>query len=111
MELKKSEAAPSTITRDVMELSEEVGNVYKTLVVLSKRANQVSTTVKEELSGKLEEFASHTDNLEEIFENREQIEISRHYEKMPKPSSFAVQELIEKEIYIREAEDTANSNL
>jgi DNA-directed RNA polymerase subunit K/omega len=71
------------------------------VVLLSKRANQISKEMKEELSQKLEEFGSHSDNLEEIFENREQIEISKHYERMPKPGSIAIHELEEKQIYFR----------
>lgn len=91
----------STITRDLRELDKETGNVYESIVVMAKRANQISNNVKEELQQKLSEFASSNDNLEEIFENREQIEISKHYERMPKPSLIAVEEFLEGKIYYR----------
>lgn len=91
----------STITRDLRELDKETGNVYESIVVMAKRANQISNNVKEELQQKLSEFASSNDNLEEIFENREQIEISKHYERMPKPSLVAVEEFLEGKIYYR----------
>lgn len=96
-------AARTTITRDVRRLDEKVAdNLFETIVVLSKRANQISKEMKEELNGKLEEFSTSSDNLEEIFENREQIEISRHYEKLPKPTAISIQELLENRIYWRD---------
>lgn len=103
MDYKKSKAPVTTVTRDVMDLCKETGNIYETVVILSKRANQLSQQMKEDLSKKLAEFASYTDGLEEVFENREQIEISRFYEKLPKPSLLATQEFIEGEVYWREA--------
>lgn len=103
---KNSTAERTTITRDVVALSESMGNVYETIVILSKRANQINVELKEELTAKLQEFATHTDNLEEIFENREQIEISKHYEKLPKPAAIALDEYQEDEVYIRKPEDT-----
>jgi DNA-directed RNA polymerase subunit K/omega len=106
MDYKKTNASPSTITRDVISMSDEVGNVYESLVLLSKRANQINLEIKEELTAKLEEFATTHDNLEEIFENREQIEISKFYERMPKPTSIAVQELLENKIYYRKSEES-----
>ena len=106
MDYKKTHASPSTITRDVISMSDEVGNVYESLVLLSKRSNQINTEIKEELTAKLEEFATTHDNLEEIFENREQIEISKFYERMPKPTSIAVQELLEGKIYYRKPEES-----
>jgi DNA-directed RNA polymerase subunit K/omega len=106
MDYKKTNASPSTITRDVISMSDEVGNVYESLVLLSKRSNQINTEIKEELTAKLEEFATTHDNLEEIFENREQIEISKFYERMPKPTSIAVQELLEGKIYYRKPEES-----
>jgi DNA-directed RNA polymerase subunit K/omega len=93
--------ANSTITRDLRELDQKTDNIYESLVIMSKRANQISNNVKEELHQKLSEFASSNDNLEEVFENREQIEISKHYEKMPKPSLVAIQEFLEDKIYYR----------
>ncbi len=101
MDYKKTKAAPSTISRDLELLTLETGNIYETVMILAKRANQISSELKEELNQKLQEFASYTDNLEEIFENREQIEISKFYERMPKPSLIAFEELKENEIYHR----------
>lgn len=98
---KTSNAARTTITRDTVELEKVTGNIYESVVVLSKRSEQINAELKEELSRKLEEFASTTDNLEEIFENREQIEISRFYEKLPKPNAISLKELLEDKIYIR----------
>ena len=97
----KSTVASSTITRDLRDLDVKTDNIYESIVIMSKRANQISNNVKEELHQKLSEFASSNDNLEEVFENREQIEISKHYEKMPKPSLVAVQEFLEDKIYYR----------
>ena len=91
----------SIITRDVDKLSEGTGNVYESLVVIARRSRQISTKVKEELSNKLADFASTVDNLEEIFENREQIEISKFYERMPKPSILALEEFMENKIMFR----------
>ncbi|MBO7478369.1 MAG: DNA-directed RNA polymerase subunit omega, partial [Salinivirgaceae bacterium] len=82
MDFKKSTAAVTTVTRDVRPIENETGNLYESIVVLSRRANQISVEIKEELQKKLEEFASYTDNLEEVFENREQIEISKFYEAL-----------------------------
>ncbi|HRP53673.1 MAG TPA: DNA-directed RNA polymerase subunit omega, partial [Fluviicola sp.] len=101
MSFKNTNAERSTITRDTIDLEKNTGNIYESIVILSKRANQISASMKEELTAKLQEFASSTDNLEEIFENREQIEISRHYEKLPKPVAVAIEELKEDQIYTR----------
>src|ERR1700742_4443234 len=95
----KPAIASSTVTRDLRELDVETENIYESLVVMSKRANQISNNVKEELHQKLSEFASSNDNLEEVFENREQIEISKYYEKLPKPSLVSVQEFLDDKIY------------
>jgi len=84
-----------------MKLAEPVGNVYEMVRIISKRANQLSVEMKQDLDTKLQEFASYSDNLEEVFENHEQIEISRFYEKLPKPSLLAVEEWKEEEIYYR----------
>lgn len=106
---KNSNAAKTTVTRNTSELYSKVdGNLFETIVLLSKRSNQISREMKEELSQKLEEFGSHSDNLEEVFENREQIEISRHYERLPKPHSIAVQELIDGAIHHRYPEEPQN---
>ena len=108
MDYKKTNAAQTTITRDVQNFKEKVGNVYGALVILSKHANQINQEIKEELTAKLEEFATSHDNLEEIFENREQIEISKFYERLPKPANIAIQELIEDKIYFRKPEVDSN---
>ncbi len=101
MDYKKTKASPSTISRNLEVLTEETGNIYETVMLLAKRANQISSELKEELNTKLQEFASYTDNLEEIFENREQIEISKFYERLPKPTLIAFEELQQGEIYHR----------
>jgi DNA-directed RNA polymerase subunit K/omega len=101
MNFKKTNAPLTTVTRDLFDLDAETGNIYESIATIGKRANQISAEIKSELSTKLEEFASFTDNLEEIFENREQIEISRFYERLPKPSLIAIQEFLEKKIYYR----------
>lgn len=92
-------------TRDVNELKGKTGNIYESIAVIAKRANQINITVKEELHNKLEEFASHTDSLEEIHENKEQIEISRAYERMPNPALLATSEFLESKVYYRKNED------
>ncbi len=99
---KNTNAERTTITRDVEFLDENTGNIYKAITAISKRSNQIGHEMKEELVRKLAEFASNTDNLEEIFENREQIEISKFYEQLPKPAMIAIQEFIEQKMYIRE---------
>jgi DNA-directed RNA polymerase subunit K/omega len=100
----KPVANASIITRDVIDLADETMNVYASLSIIGKRARQVSIKMKEELAGKLSEFATKEDNLEEIFENREQIEISKYYERMPKPSMVALEEFIEGKVYFRTPE-------
>lgn len=94
-------AQPSIITRDINKIVEPTGNIYESVVVTSRRARQIAVKVKEELSGKLAEFASTVDNLEEIFENREQIEISKYYERMPKPSALALEEFLDGKLAFR----------
>ena len=101
MDYKKTKASSSTISRNLEVLTEETGNIYETVMLLAKRANQISSELKEELNTKLQEFASYTDNLEEIFEKREQIEISKFYERLPKPTLIAFEELEQGEIYHR----------
>lgn len=101
MDYKKTAAPTSTVTRDIMNLCKDTDNIYESIAIIGKRANQISVDIKQELSKKLQEFASSTDNLDEVFENREQIEISRFYEKMPKPSLIATQEFIEGKVYFR----------
>ena len=99
MDYKKTNA-PSN-TRDMMDLCADTGNIYETVAIIGKRANQISVEMKNDLSKKLQEFASYNDNLEEVFENREQIEISRYYEKLPKPTLIAAQEYEEGKVYFR----------
>jgi len=99
---KNSTAAKTTVTRNTNELYDKVdGNLFETIVLLSKRSSQISREMKEELNQKLEEFAPHNDNLEEVFENREQIEISKHYERMSKPTLIAAQEFLDGQVYFR----------
>ena len=98
MDYRKSNAPTNTVTRDMMKLSEETGNVYETVAIISKRANQISVEMKQDLEKKLQEFASYNDNLEEVFENREQIEISRYYEKS---TLIAAQEYEDGKVYYK----------
>ena len=101
----------SIITRNVADLAKDTGNVYESISIISKRANQISVKIKEELNSKLAEFATTVDNLEEVFENREQIEISKYYERMPKPTILAIEEFIEGKVMYRmpnEEEETSS---
>ena len=95
MDFKKVKAPTTTIPYDLDELEKFTGNIYETIVILTKRANQISVEMKEDLDRKLQDFISYTDHLEEFMENREQIEISRFYEKLPKPTAIAIQEYLE----------------
>ncbi|MFL5752482.1 MAG: DNA-directed RNA polymerase subunit omega [Bacteroidia bacterium] len=101
MDFKKTNAELSTVTRDIRQIDGPTDNIYESVAIIAKRANQISIEMKEELQAKLQEFASHNDNLEEIFENREQIEISKFYEKLPKSTLIAVQEFLEDKVYYR----------
>ena len=101
MDYKKTNAPTNTVTRNLMELCEDTGNIYETVSIIGKRANQIAAEMKNDLTKKLQEFASYNDNLEEVIENREQIEISRYYEKLPKPTLIATQEYIEGKVYYR----------
>jgi len=101
---KKSKAPVTTVTQDLRDLDKVTTNIYETVMIVAKRANQISVEIKQELNRKLEEFAYYTDNLEEVFENREQIEISKFYERLPKPSLIALQELLDDNIYFRVSE-------
>lgn len=104
MDYKKSKASVTTVTRNLNQLDEETNNIYQTVMIVAKRANQISVELKQELNRKLEEFAYYTDNLEEVFENREQIEISKYYERLPKPTLIATQEFLDDDIYYRMTE-------
>ena len=101
MDYKKSNAPTNTVTRDMQDFRDKTGNVYESIAIMGKRANQISVEIKEELKKKLDEFSSSSDNLEEVFENREQIEISRFYERLPKSTLIAAQEFIEDQVYYR----------
>lgn len=94
----------NTVTRNLSELAAPTGNIYETVMIVAKRANQISADLKQELSKKLEEFSNYADTLEETFENREQIEISKYYEKLPKPTLTATKEFMEGKIFYRKAE-------
>jgi BioD-like phosphotransacetylase family protein len=109
MNYKSLNAEKSTVTRDVISIEEKTGNLYQSIVAISKRSNQISTTLKEELTQKLQEFSSATDSLDEVFENREQIEISKHYEKLPKATAMAMQEMLEDKVYLRNPESETDS--
>ena len=98
MDYKKSKAPKTTVTRDMNELASKVGNVYEAVAIIGKRANQISTTLKRELDAKLQDFSMDRGDIEETFENKEQIEISRSYEVMPKPTLIATQELMDDQI-------------
>ena len=114
MDYKKSKAPVNTVSRNIMDLCRDTGNIYESVAIIAKRANQISMQIKEDLSKKLSmqikedlskklaEFASYNDSLEEVFENREQIEISRYYEKLPKPTLLATQEFVEDKVYWRD---------
>ena len=102
MDYKKSKAPVNTVTRNIMDLCDETGNIYESVAIISKRANQIGAEIKHDLNKKLQEFASYNDALEEVFENREQIEISRYYEKLPKPTLLATQEFEEGNVYWRD---------
>ncbi|MBR2154778.1 MAG: DNA-directed RNA polymerase subunit omega [Bacteroidaceae bacterium] len=101
MDFKKTNAPVNTVTRNVMDLCKDTQNIYESVAIIGKRANQISAIMKEELTKKLQEFGSSQDNLEEIFENEEQIQISRYYERLPKPTLIATQEFLEDKIYYR----------
>lgn len=101
MDYKKTNAPTNTVTRDMNDFRVGTDNVYETVAILGKRSNQIAVEMKDELKKKLDEFSTHQDNLEEVFENREQIEISRYYERLPKATLIAEQEYLENKIYYR----------
>ena len=107
MNFKNTNAETSTVTRNMDEIEEVTGNIYESCVVVSRRSDQIAVDLKEELIGKLNEFASNTDNLEEVFENREQIEISRFYERLPKTNAIALKEFLDDKIYFRLPSDSS----
>ncbi|RMG79375.1 MAG: RNA polymerase Rpb6 [Bacteroidetes bacterium] len=105
MDIKKLEAPTTTVTRDLIELEKPTGNIYESIAIISKRAEQISVQLKEELMEKINEFSSNLDSLDEIFENREQIELSKYYERLPKPTLLAIQEFLEGKTYFRKPEE------
>ena len=106
MDYKNSKAATTTVTYDKNEIEAPTGNIYEAITIIAKRAEQISGDLKSELVEKLEEFATYTDSLDEVFENKEQIEVSKFYEKLPKATAIAVQEWVEDKIYHRNPEET-----
>ncbi|MBC7494717.1 MAG: DNA-directed RNA polymerase subunit omega [Flavobacterium sp.] len=102
MDLKKTTAPVNTITYNKNIIEEPTGNVYEAITIMAKRANQINVEIKKELIEKLEEFATYNDSLEEVFENKEQIEVSKFYEKLPKPHALAVQEWLDNKIYYKD---------
>ena len=102
MDVKKTSVPTNTVTRNMPELDAKTGNIYESVMVIAKRANQIGSEIKQELSRKLADFSTSTDSLEETFENREQIEISKYYERMPKPSLVATEEFLDGKVYFRE---------
>jgi hypothetical protein len=102
MDFKRTKAPTSTVTRNILDLCEDTNNIYESVAIIAKRANQIGIDIKQELNKKLSEFASYNDSLEEVYENREQIEISRYYEKLPKPTLYATQEFLEDKVYYRD---------
>ena len=105
MDSKKTPVPDTTVTRDLSKLSEKTGNIYQTVMVVAQRANQIASDVKKELNSRLEEFSNFADTLEETFENREQIEISRFYERQPKPTLIAIKEFEDGETYYKVVEE------
>ncbi|GAA3589062.1 DNA-directed RNA polymerase subunit omega [Flavivirga amylovorans] len=105
MDLKKTNAPVNTVTYDRNQVDEPTENIYESISIIARRAEQINTEIKKELIDKLEEFATYNDSLEEIFENKEQIEVSKFYEKLPKPHALAVQEWLTDKIYFRNTEE------
>lgn len=101
MDYKKTKAPHNTVTRDMNQLADEVGNIYETVAILGKRANQIGTALKKELDGKLQDFSVPQEGIDEVFENKEQIEISKSYERLPKPTLIATQELVDHELLFK----------
>ena len=110
MDYKNTEAALTTVTYDKNKIEEPTENIYQSIAIMARRATQINEDLKRELIDKLEEFATHNDSLEEVFENKEQIEVSRFYEKLPKATAIAVQEWLEDKIYFRDPKDDTDNN-
>ncbi|MBD8083239.1 DNA-directed RNA polymerase subunit omega [Chryseobacterium caseinilyticum] len=105
MSVKDTKAEVNTITYNKDKIEEKVGSIYEAIVIMGKRAEQINAEIRTELHNKLDEFAVHNSTLEEVFENREQIEISKHYEKLPKPTSIAIEEWLNGDVYFRKTEE------
>ena len=105
MSVKDTKAEVNTITYDKDKIEANVGSIYEAIVIMGKRAEQINAEIRTELHNKLDEFAVHNSTLEEVFENREQIEISKHYEKLPKPTSIAIEEWLNGDVYFRKTEE------
>ena len=101
MDIKKLKIETTTITRNMSELNDPTENIYESVAIIAKRANQIAQEIKEELNSKIEEFATPSDNLEEVFENREQIELAKYYENLPKPTLIATNEFLKDQIFSR----------
>ncbi len=106
MDIKNTDAPVSTVTYDKNKVDEQTGNIYEAISAIAKRATQINTEMKDELVEKLDEFATFNDSLEEVFENKEQIEVSKFYEKLPKPHAIAVEEWLEDKVYYRDTTKT-----
>ena len=105
MSVKDTKAEVNTITYDKDKIEDKVGSIYEAIVIMGKRAEQINAEIRTELHNKLDEFAVHNSTLEEVFENREQIEISKHNEKLPKPTSIAIEEWLNEDVYFRKTEE------
>jgi DNA-directed RNA polymerase subunit K/omega len=108
MDVKKTSVPTNTVTRNMPELDAQTGNIYESVMIIAKRAGQIGSEIKQELTRKLADFSTVTDSLEETFENREQIEISKYYERMPKPSLIATEEFLDHKVYFREKDTEEN---
>lgn len=111
MNFKKTNAPTTTVTRNLMDLCRDTSNIYESVAIIAKRSNQINSEMKEELSKKLVEFGNHSDTLEEMFENEEQIQISRYYERLPKPTLIATQEFVEDKIFYRNPSKETDRNI
>ncbi|NLV52527.1 MAG: DNA-directed RNA polymerase subunit omega [Bacteroidales bacterium] len=111
MDFKKTNAPTTTVTRNLMDLCRDTSNIYESVAIIAKRSNQINSEMKEELSKKLVEFGNHSDTLEEMFENEEQIQISRYYERLPKPTLIATQEFVEDKIFYRNPSKETDRNI
>ncbi|GAB4320857.1 MAG: DNA-directed RNA polymerase subunit omega [Bacteroidales bacterium] len=109
MDYKKVKTDTTAVTRKVRDFDKDTGNIYETVAILSKRANQIALELKEELNQKIQEFSTSQDNLEEVFENREQIEVAKFYEKLPKPTLIAIHEFLNGKIYYRNPQKKGKS--